>query len=84
MMDERRHNDDVILTELKNLKELVALDIEYLKEQLAETKIQTEKMGERIRAIEVWQNQTLGKMAVIFTIVGIGVTILISWVTRHF
>lgn len=83
-MEDHRHNDEVILAELRNLKEIVALDVAYLKEQDTELKRQTEKMGERIKVIEVWQNQTLGKMAIIFTIVGIGVTILVSWITRHF
>ena len=83
-MDEnRRHNDDVIIAEIRSLKDILNLEIIYLKEQIVELKSQKESLGKRITTIELWQSNSMGKMAMVFTVIGFGVSFLLSWVSKH-
>lgn len=82
-MDERRHNDDVIIAEIRSLKDILNLEIAYLKAQVAELKEQKESLGKRMTVLELWQSNSMGKMAMIFTIIGFGVSFLLSWAIKH-
>lgn len=90
-MEEKRHNDNAILAELRGLKDLqnekflrIEGILEEQKEQHKAFKEQSEKMNERITIVELWKENSMGKIAIIFTIVGIGVSILIAWISNHF
>lgn len=83
-MMEQRHNDDVIISELRNLKEIVSLEVAYLKGMVTELKKQTETQSSQITLLQIWQSNSMGRMAVIFTIVGFGVSLLIGWISKHF
>ena len=83
MEPEHRHNDDAILTEIRSLKDILNLEIAYLKAQVAELKEQKESLGKRMTVLELWQSNSMGKMAMIFTIIGFGVSFLLSWTIKH-
>lgn len=98
-MTDSRHNDDIIITELRALKELLTLEITYLKKNLEDLEHRTtlnvetakeqvakfnERFNERITVIEIWQSNSMGKMAIIFTIIGILITGFVSWASKHF
>lgn len=84
MNDERRHNDDAIIVELRAMKEFLMLKISNSEEELKLLREQLSINGERIRVMEIWQSNSMGKMAIIFTIIGMLVTALFGWVARHF
>lgn len=94
-----RDNDVVIITELRALKDLLSLEIEYLKKSISELETRTEdnvrsakesiaaynkSLNERVTILELWQSNAMGKVAVIFTIIGITATAFVSWVFKHF
>lgn len=98
-MSENRHNDDVIISELRGLKELLSLEITYLKNNIEELEKRTNlsvdtarkqveqyniRLNERITVIEIWQSNSMGKMAIIFTIIGMAVVALFGWISKHF
>lgn len=83
-MQERRSTDDMIITELRTMKEFLMLKISNSEEELKLLREQLDKNGERIRVIELWQSNSMGKIAVLFTIIGIGVTGLITLAIKHF
>lgn len=83
MIEERRHNDDVIITELRALKEILMLKVSNTENEIKILKEQIEKSNEKIRIIELWQSNSIGKLTIISIIVGIGVTTFTAWITGH-
>ena len=86
-MEEQRHNDNAILVEIKGLKEIFILELKHLNDELAEAKReakeQNEKFNSRINIIELWQSNSVGKIAIISIAVGLFITIAVGWVTSH-
>ena len=87
-MNEQRHNDNAILVEIRGLKELFINEIRHVNEELGEAKKeakeQNEKFNSRINIIELWQANSVGKIAIISIAVGLFITIAVGWVTSHF
>lgn len=83
-MTEPRHNDDIIIGKLENLERIVSVEIAYLKKNVEALEKQNENLGGRINIVELWQANSMGKIAVLFTIIGIGVSLVVAWVSKHF
>lgn len=75
-MNDHRTNDDVILAELKALKELLTFQIEQMRAEIAEHQ-------KEIDLLKLWKANSVGKLTIISAAVGVGVTLLVGWVSRH-
>jgi hypothetical protein len=82
-MPDSRHTDEVIISELKALKELVALRFSNLEEKMGKMEVRGEDFHKRINIVELWQANSMGKIAIIFTIIGFGVSVFLAWINNH-
>lgn len=81
MEPEHRHNDEVILAELKALKELHSLRISQNEITIAELKKMGDEFHKRINIIELWQANSLGKLTIISVAIGVGISVLVGWIS---
>lgn len=83
-MENQRHNDDIIIAKLDSLEAILTLKVSITEKEVALLRDQIAKNNERIRVIEIWQSNSMGRMAVIFTIIGLLLTAGITWLFKHF
>lgn len=91
MNEKSHHNDQVIITELRGLRDLqnekfarIESILDEQKEQHQEFKRQIEKQSNRITLIELWQSNTVGKLSIISIALGFGISAIWGWVTKQF
>lgn len=83
-MKDDRHNDNIIIEKLEGLEKFLSLEVAYLKKSVSELEKRNEAYSARISVIEMWQSNSMGRVATIFSIVGLIAGAFITWLFRQF
>ena len=71
--DYSKREHDLLFAEIRE-------SLNSMRGSLGEIKEQVTKTNERVTLLELWKENSLGKLSIIMIAVGIGVSIFVAWV----
>lgn len=84
MQGEHRTTDALILEKLSGLERLTNEKFKNIENLLETSTKEHTDFDRRINLIELWQANTVGKITIVSIIIGIIMTSLATWLTKHF
>ena len=82
-MIDPRHNDEIILEKISGLERFLSIKFEEVEKHIEKSEKVSEEFNKRINLVELWKENSIGKLSVIMIGIGVAISVLTAWINGH-